>query len=138
MYLDFHTLLALYLCPHPFLAILFKKVNLTFSPQCEAKHGYLQVPLDEASQLLITFLTEWGTWCYLRMPMGLICSGGIFCEWTDFALTVFLGMLKVIDDIHVYGDTRVAKIIQNLTLRIASSFHNFWRVCLENSSQFWL
>ena len=33
MNLDYPTLLALYLCSYPFLTLLFKKVNLTFSPQ---------------------------------------------------------------------------------------------------------
>ena len=58
------------------------------------KHGYLQIP--QKSQLLTTFLTEWGTWCYQRLPMGLICSGDEFCERTNQALTGLIGILKLV------------------------------------------
>jgi hypothetical protein len=71
----------------------------------DLKHGYWQIPLDMKCQLLTTFLTEWGTWCYQRMPMGLICSGDKFCERTDQALTGLIGILKLVDDILVFAIT---------------------------------
>jgi hypothetical protein len=37
----------------------------------DALHGYWQIPLDEESKLLTTFITENGRYCYLRAPMGL-------------------------------------------------------------------
>jgi hypothetical protein len=37
----------------------------------DANHGYWQIPLDEESQLLTTFNTPFGRYCYLRMPLVL-------------------------------------------------------------------
>ena len=37
--------------------------------------------------------------------MGLICSGDIFCERTDQALTGLEGVFKLVDDVLVYADT---------------------------------
>ena len=89
----------------------------------DLKHGYWQIPLDKKSQLLTTFLTEWGTWCYQRLPMGLICLGDEFCERTDQALTGLIGILKLVDDILVFADT-----VLELEKRIEQSFKR----CLEH------
>ena len=37
----------------------------------DASHGYWQVPLDEESQLLTTFNSPFGRYCYTRMPFGI-------------------------------------------------------------------
>ena len=36
----------------------------------DAVDGYHSIPLDEESQPLITFITEWGCFMYFRMPQG--------------------------------------------------------------------
>jgi hypothetical protein len=43
---------------------------------CDAKDGFLQVKLDEASSDLTTFWTPFGKWKWLRMPFGLSSSPG--------------------------------------------------------------
>ena len=45
----------------------------------DALHGYWQIPLDEESKPLTTFITEFGRYRYLRAPMGLTSSGDEFC-----------------------------------------------------------
>ena len=90
----------------------------------DCKHGYWQIEVDEKSQLLLTFLTEWGTFCYRRLPMGLICSGDIFCERTDHALVGLVGILKLVDDILVFADT-----IPELEQRIEKLF----RRCFDHN-----
>ena len=37
--------------------------------------SYHSIPLDEESQPLTTFITEWGRFMYLRMPQGYLASG---------------------------------------------------------------
>ena len=62
----------------------------------DALHGYWQIPLDEESKSLTTFITEFGRYWYRRAPMGLTSSGDEFCARTDKALA---GVHKLVDDI---------------------------------------
>ena len=89
----------------------------------DARNGYWQIELSEESRPLTTFLTEWGTFWYKRLPMGLICSGDEYCSRTDRALTGLEGVLKLIDDILIYADD-----IQQLKKRIKQLFKR----CLES------
>ena len=68
----------------------------------DALHGYWQIPLDEESKSLTTFITEFGRYRYLRAPMGLTSSGE-FCARTDKALAGIPGVHKLVDDVIVYG-----------------------------------
>ena len=72
----------------------------------DAKAGYHQVPLDEESQKLTTFLTPWGRFCYTRGTMGLVSAGDAYNEKTDMALEGCQNMEKIVDDLLVYGRTR--------------------------------
>ena len=71
----------------------------------DATNGYWQIPLEEESKPLTTFLTE--CWCYryLRAPMGLTSSGDKFCARTDKALAGIPGVFKLVDDILMFGDS---------------------------------
>eukprot|EP00731_Ephydatia_muelleri_P022033 Em0014g624a len=44
----------------------------------DASHGYWQVPFDEESQLLTTFNSPFGRYCYTRMPFGIKSVQEIF------------------------------------------------------------
>ena len=44
----------------------------------DAKSGYWSVPVGEKSQLLTTFHTPYGCYCWLRLPFGLRVSQDIF------------------------------------------------------------
>ena len=37
----------------------------------DANSGFWTLPMDEASQLLTTFNTPWGHYCFMKMPFGL-------------------------------------------------------------------
>ena len=71
----------------------------------DAKNGYWQIPLDDQSKPLTTFITEWGRYRYLRAPMGLASSGDEFCQRTDQALSGITGVSKLVDDVLVVGNT---------------------------------
>ena len=65
--------------------------------------AYWQIPLDEASQELTTFITHLGRFCYTRAPQGLCSSGDEYCRRGDEALAGIEGIEKLIDDILIYA-----------------------------------
>jgi hypothetical protein len=71
------------------------KVFSTF----DARHGYWQIPLDEESQLLTTFITPWGRYKFLRGPMGLSSTGDEFCRRMAAALGHLPNLHCVVDDL---------------------------------------
>ena len=64
----------------------------------DAVHGYFQIPLDEESSKLTTFLIESGRYRFTRAPMGLNPSSDYFCERTDLAFAKVTDLLKIVDD----------------------------------------
>jgi len=64
----------------------------------DAVHGYFQIPLDEESSKLTTFLLESGKFRFTRAPMGLNPSSDYFCERTDLAFATVPDLLKIVDD----------------------------------------
>ena len=55
----------------PNLDIAPKLMNSVWYTTLDASGGFLEVPLDEESQLLTTFNTPFGCYCCLRMPLGI-------------------------------------------------------------------
>ena len=70
----------------------------------DARNGYWQIPLDDTSKALTTFITEFGRYRFLRAPMGLVSSGDEFCARTDKALSGVTCVHKLVDDILVFGE----------------------------------
>ena len=68
----------------------------------DARHGYWQVPLDEESKALTTFITKWGRYRYLRDPQGFIAAGDEFNHRTDAAFAGIAHVAKVVDDGLIY------------------------------------
>ena len=64
----------------------------------DATLGYFQIPLDEESSKMTTFLTEYGRYRFTRAPMGLNPSSDNICERTDFAFATVPDLLKIVDD----------------------------------------
>ena len=76
----------------------------TFS-KLDAKSGYWAIQLDDKSQILTTFNTPFGRFCYKRLPFGLNVSQDIFQAAMDAALQDLPGVISIADDIAVYGST---------------------------------
>ena len=59
-----------------------------------AKRGFWQIPLDDKSKLLATFVTSFGRFCFNRLPFGIssalskILQGleGTLCQMDDFLI----------------------------------------------------
>ena len=81
------------------------KPNSKYFTAVDAKHGYWQIPLEEKSQHLTTFLTPWGRYKFLRAPMGLSSTGDEYCRRHNSAIGEHLNMQKVMDDVLLYDET---------------------------------
>lgn len=94
---------------HPFPSSLDILQNIhprsTWFAKLDAVQGYFQIPLDEGSSLLTTFLLPTGRYRYTRAPMGLNASGDEWCRRSDLALQGLTGVKKLVDDILVEGET---------------------------------
>ena len=71
----------------------------------DAKNGYWSVELDEESQLLTTFNSPLGRFCFQRMPFGLVMSQDVFQQKMDQILEQCLGTIGIADDVAVFGRT---------------------------------
>ncbi|XP_065193134.1 uncharacterized protein LOC135824328 [Sycon ciliatum] len=78
--------------------------NARYFTKLDARHGYWQVPLSEASRPLTTFMTPWGRYRYLRNPQGLVSAGDEFNRRTDAAFAHISQFQKVVDDCLVYDN----------------------------------
>lgn len=67
--------------------------------------GYNQVLVSHTDQLLTGFRTKWGTFCFRKMPFGLINAGATFQRAMDI---VFRGLINesvvvYLDDVTIYS-----------------------------------
>ena len=76
-----------------------------FFSTLDKKSDYWQLPLHPDSQHLTTFMTSWGRFKFLRVPMGLVSTGYEYCRRGDIALQGLENFDKVVDDILVYSET---------------------------------
>ena len=70
----------------------------------DAVLGYYQIPLDEESKKLFTFLLASGRYRYLRAPMGCSASSDEWCKRSDEALSGIPGVHKLVDDILIEAE----------------------------------
>lgn len=97
---------ALKRCPHKVPTL--EEINPKFAgaavfSKLDAKAGYWSVPLDPESQILTTFRTPFGRYCWLRLPFGLRVSQDIFQARMDEILEDLPGVVGITDDVCVYG-----------------------------------
>ena len=72
----------------------------------DANHGHWQIPLSPESQLLTTFSSPFGRYCFLRMPFGITSAQGIFQKRISQLLGDLPGVETDIDDILIWGKTK--------------------------------
>ena len=94
--------------------------------------GYWQIPLDESSQLLTTFNTPFGRYCFTRMPFAIKSAQEVLQKRISQHFDDIEGVATDIDDIFIWGsdedehDRRLKATLQkceeiNLTLNERSS-----------------
>ena len=75
----------------------------TVFSKLDAKAGYWSLHLDPDSQLITTFRTPFGRYCWTRLRFGLRVSQDIFQIRMDKLLEDLPGVVGITDDVCVYG-----------------------------------
>ena len=105
---DYTKLNSFVQCPvHPFPSVIDILQAIPSSAKVFAKfntvNGYFQIPLDEASSELTTFLLPSGRYRYLRIPQGLNASSDEWCRRSDAVVEGLPWARKIVDDILIWA-----------------------------------
>lgn len=77
--------------------------NARVFAKLDANKAFYQIPLDEPSQLLTTFNTPFGRYCFLRMPFGIKSAQEVFQKRVAEHFGSMPGVETDIDDILVWA-----------------------------------
>ena len=72
----------------------------------DANSGFWQVPLGPDSQLLTTFITSFGRYCFQKLPFGITSAPEIFQKRMSEILDGLDGVVCLIDDMLIFGATQ--------------------------------
>jgi hypothetical protein len=75
--------------------------GFTYCTALDLNMGFWTIPRDKPMQCLCMIILPWGKYCYLHLPMGLVCSLDIYQEKMS---ELFIDMISIIvyqDDILV-------------------------------------
>ncbi|XP_043203586.1 uncharacterized protein K02A2.6-like [Amphibalanus amphitrite] len=91
--------------PIPTLEHLTSKLGgATLFSKLDASSGFYQIPLDEASSKMTTFITPFGRKRFLRLPMGISLAPECFQRKMQEMLDGLPGVIVYMDDTLVFGD----------------------------------
>ena len=82
---------------------LAKLGNSKIFSKLDVNSGFWQIPLDEESRLLTTFVTPFGRYCFNRLPFGISSAPEIFQQTLSRILEDLDGTICQMDDILVHG-----------------------------------
>ena len=71
--------------------------------KCDMSKGYWQIAVDESSQDKTCFVTPKGSYCYLRMPFGLVNSAATFTSMMRLLLKGLNKSEHYIDDVLTHS-----------------------------------
>lgn len=97
-----------------------KLLGSTIFSSLDAASGFYQIPLEEDSQELTTFITPFGRFCFRRLPFGITSAPEIFMRKMQEVLEGLEGVFVFMDDILVHGkdtaehDSRLSKVLSVL------------------------
>lgn len=91
-------------CQSPF-QLVSQIPSATKKTVIDAEDGYHAVKVDEASQPLTTFITEWERYMYLRTPQGYLASGDAYTRRYDDIINHIKRKVKCVDDTLLYDKT---------------------------------
>ena len=110
---------------HPMKTVddnLAKLQGSTIYSKLDANSGFWQIPLDEKSRILTTFITPQGRYCFNRLPFGISSAPEVFQRIISKILVGLEGQGVIVhmDDILIHGrneeehDARVRKVLSRL------------------------
>ncbi|RVE62485.1 hypothetical protein OJAV_G00157530 [Oryzias javanicus] len=94
--------------------------NARYFSVLDANHGFWQIQLDEESSHLCTFNTPFGRYRFNRLPFGISSAPEVFQRCIARHLEGLEGVVNVIDDILVWGesieqhDRRLRKLLERI------------------------
>ena len=90
----------------------------TVFSKLDATSGFWQIPLEEESQLLTTFITPFGRYAFRRLPFGISSAPEIFQRKMTELLRNLEGVEVIMDDVLIHGteDTHDQRL--DATLRV--------------------
>ena len=88
-----------------FPEVMSKIKDVMYVSKIDANSSLWTLPMDPASQILTTFNTPWGRFCFLKMPFGLNQPQYFFRFWMD----TYIGDLNegthvITDDVKIHGE----------------------------------
>ena len=93
--------------PIPTLEQLTSEIHgATLFSKLDAASGFFQLPLDEESSKLTTFITPLGRKAFLRLPMGISLAPECFQRKMEELLHDLPGVVSYMDDIVCFGDEK--------------------------------
>jgi len=72
----------------------------------DTNSGFWQVPLEQSSRLLTTFLTPYGRYCFNKIPFGIYSAPERFQRQMEKILRGLQGVLCHMDDVLIFGRTK--------------------------------
>ncbi|XP_030828454.1 uncharacterized protein K02A2.6-like [Strongylocentrotus purpuratus] len=108
---------------HPMSSVdesLAKLGKSTIFTKLDANSGFWQIPLEDESKLLTTFVTPFGRFCFNRLPFGITSAPEVFQRAMSTILEGLDGVICHMDDVLVHGatqtehDIRVRAVLQRL------------------------
>ena len=85
---------------------LAQLAGATVFSKIDANSGFWQIPLDESSRELTTFITPFGRYHFSRLPFGITSAPEHFQRQMETILTGQEGVLCHIDDVLIFGRTQ--------------------------------
>ena len=79
--------------------ILAQLTGAKLFSKLDANSGFWQIPLAEASQLLTTFVTPYGRYCFNKLPFGISSAPELYQKRINQILEGLPGVLCLIDDV---------------------------------------
>ena len=108
---------------HPMKSVDESLASLSSSrvyTKLDANSGFWQIPLDESSKLLTTFITPMGRFCFNRLPFGISSAPEIFQRMMSQLLDGLDGCICHMDDVLIHGrspaehDERVRRVLDRI------------------------
>lgn len=100
--------------------VLGKLAGATVFSKLDANSGFWQVPLARESQLLTTYITPFGRYCFNRLPFGISSAPELFQKRMSILLEGLDGVVCLMDHVLIFGrdqqehDARLIKVLERV------------------------
>ena len=99
---------------------LAQLAGATLFSKLDTNNGSWQIPLEEESRLLTTFITPFGRYCFNKLPFGISSAPELFQRRMNTILDGLKGVRCQVDDILIFGrnqtehDSRLIAVLKRI------------------------